>query len=75
MVCILAKQKVRNEDLVLLLVVAVGEQITALQGLRAEAEDVVDDQDGLFGCRRSCFVCCIVSVVELFHISIATDKF
>jgi hypothetical protein len=35
--------------LVRLLLVSVGEDVSALEGLGEEAEDVEDDEDGLFG--------------------------
>lgn len=44
-----ALEEVRHEDLVLVVLVGVGEDVGALEGLRAEAEDVVDDEDGRGG--------------------------
>ena len=40
-----AEEEVGYEDLVLVGAVGMGEDIGALDGLRAEAEDVVDDED------------------------------
>ena len=55
----LAVEPVGHEDLVLVVVVAGGEDVGALDGLVEEAEDVEDDDDGLGGvlgagdiCRR-----------------------
>jgi len=46
----LAEEEVGHEDAVLVvLIVGVGEDVGALQGLRREAEDVVDDENGAFG--------------------------
>ncbi len=42
----LAVEEVRQEDLVLVGGVGVGEDVGALDGLRAVAEDVVDYEDG-----------------------------
>lgn len=44
-----AVEEVRHEDAVRPLVVAGGEDVGALQRLREEAEDVVDDEDGVGG--------------------------
>lgn len=43
-----AFEEIGHEDLVLVVFVAMGEDVGALDGLRPEAEDVVDDQDALF---------------------------
>jgi hypothetical protein len=43
--------------LVGVLFVRVGEDVGALQRLREEAEDVVDDEDALFGVFRAGLVC------------------
>jgi hypothetical protein len=53
----LAVEEVRNEDLVLLRLVAMGEDVGALQSLREEAEDVEDYKDGLLCGRRAGDVC------------------
>ena len=45
----LAVEKVGDEDLVLVRGVRIGENVSALDGLRREAEDVVDDEDGRCG--------------------------
>ena len=42
----LAEEEIRHEDLVLVGGVGVGEDVGALDGLVAEAEDIVDDEDG-----------------------------
>ena len=44
-VCWAALKKVRHENLVLLLLVCVGENVGTLECLREEAKDVIDDQD------------------------------
>lgn len=54
---VLAEEEIRREDLVLLLRVAVGEQVGALHRLRAVAEDVVDDENGFLGRSRARLVC------------------
>lgn len=41
-----AVEEIGHEDLVLVVLVGVGEDIGALEGLGFEAEDVVDDEDG-----------------------------
>ena len=48
----LAEKEIRHEDLVLVGGVGVGEDIGALDGLVAEAEDVIDDEDGGGSVRR-----------------------
>lgn len=49
-ICSLALEEVGHVDLVLVVfVVGVGEDIGTLQGLRAVAEDVIDDEDGRGG--------------------------
>jgi hypothetical protein len=48
-VCGFAFEEVGHEDLVGVVFVRVGEDIGALEGLIEEAEDVVDDEDALFG--------------------------
>lgn len=50
-VCWVALKPVGHEDLVLLVLVRGGEDIGTLESLREEAEDVVDDQNALFGRR------------------------
>lgn len=42
----LAEEEIRHEDLVLVGGVGVGEDVGALDGLVAVAEDVIDDEDG-----------------------------
>lgn len=43
----LALKEVRHVNLVLVVfVIGVGEEVCALEGLRAVSEDVVDDEDG-----------------------------
>lgn len=50
LICRLALEEVRHVDLVLVVfVVGVGEDIGTLQGLRAVAEDIIDDEDGRGG--------------------------
>ena len=41
-------EEARHEDAVAVLFVRVGEDVGALEDLVAEAEDVVEDEDGLF---------------------------
>ena len=41
-----AVEEIGHEDLVLVVLVGVGEDIGALEGLGTEAEDVIDDEDG-----------------------------
>lgn len=53
----LAFEEVRHEDLVGVLRVGEGEDVGALQSLREEAEDVVDDQEGAFGVGGAGGVC------------------
>lgn len=48
----LAGEEVGHEDLVLFWV-GIGEDISALNCLREEPEDVVDDEDGFRGCSRA----------------------
>ena len=56
----LAVEKIRNKDLVLMvLVVCMGEDVGPLQRLWAEAEDVIDDQDGRSSSRGASFVCAL----------------
>ena len=56
----LAVEEIRNKDLILVvLVVRVGQDVSALQRLRAEAEDVVYDQDGGSSGRGASFVCAL----------------
>ncbi len=45
----LALEEVRHENAILVLLVGVRENVGALESLREEAEDVVDDQDALTG--------------------------
>ena len=47
MLCILAKEEVRHIDLVLLHFVTVGKQVSTLQRLGTETEDIVYDKNGL----------------------------
>lgn len=47
MLCILAKEEVRHVDLVLLPFVTVGKQVSTLQRLGTETEDIVYDKNGL----------------------------
>lgn len=42
----LAVEEIGHEDLILMALVRMGEDVGALEGLRAIAEDVVDDEDG-----------------------------
>lgn len=42
----LAEEEIRHKHLILVGGVGVGEDVGALEGLVAEAEDVVDDEDG-----------------------------
>lgn len=44
-----ALEEVWHEDLVLVVLVGVGEDVGALEGLGTEAEDVIDDEDGRGG--------------------------
>lgn len=46
-ICVLPEEKIRHVDLVLFILVAVRQQISTLQRLRTESEDVIDDQDSL----------------------------
>jgi hypothetical protein len=57
MLCILPKEEVRDVDLVLILFVTVGEQVSTLQGLRAESEDVVNDENRLLRRGGSGLIC------------------
>lgn len=52
----MALEEVGDEDTVGSLFVAVCENIGALEGLWEEAEDVVDEQDGVFGILGACGV-------------------
>lgn len=49
----LALEPVRDKDLVLVVGVAEGEDVGALQGLVKVSKDVVDDYDGLLGVERT----------------------
>ena len=42
----LAEEEIRHEDLVLVGGVGMGEYIGALEGLIAESENIIDDEDG-----------------------------
>lgn len=46
-----------EKDSLVVLIVGVSEDVGALQALRGEAEDVVDDEDGAFGVGGACGVC------------------
>lgn len=45
----LALEEVGNKDLILVFLVGVSEDVGALNGLREESEDIIDNKDGPFG--------------------------
>lgn len=55
--CVLFHRLTRNEDLVLVFLVAVRQDVRTLERLREEAEDVVDDQDSLGRSARPGHIC------------------
>ena len=60
----LAEEEIRHEHLVLVGGVGVGEDVGALEGLVAETEDVVDDEDGGGGVGGTGGVCEVGLVVR-----------
>ena len=58
-----AEEEIRHEYLILVGGVGVGEDVGALEGLVAEAEDVVDDEDGGGGVGGAGGVCEVGLVV------------
>lgn len=61
-----AVEEVGHEDLMLLVLIGIGEDVGALKGLGLEAEDVVDDEDGgvCAGWTRDIWKYCKMSAVD-----------
>ena len=61
-----------HEDLVLLFLIAMCQDIGALEGLWEEAEDVVNDEDRRFGIARASHVCLHTIDGHVFALGLVT---
>lgn len=70
-----AVEQVWHEDLVLLVLVAVGEDVCALDGLVKVSEDIIDDDNGLGSISWAGDICCKEHAVSRGHgMSLASSR-